>query len=89
MEPGKWLLESYLLDLNTCELTNLTARERVSHYSSGLFFVPNDRGLGFTALINGVSKPLVMDLDGRHKHDLTYGYSASPDGTWISYHEDY
>ena len=37
-----------------------------------------------------------MDLDGRNKRDVsgkdagfTYGYSASPDGKLISYHEDY
>jgi TolB protein len=96
MEPGRWLLDSYLLDMATGKLTNVTGVERVSHYNGGLFFLPQGRGLGFTPLINGVSKPFVMDLDGRHKRDVSgqaggfaYGYSASPDGQWISYHEDY
>lgn len=96
MEPGKWKLDSCLLDLKTGALTNLTAVERVSHYNGGLFFLPDGRGLGFTPLINGTSKPFVMDLDGRHKHDVSgegggfaYGYSASPDGKLISYHQDY
>lgn len=96
MEPGKWLLDSCLLDLKSGELVNLTGVDRVSHYNGGLFFMPDGRGLGFTPLINGVSKPFVMDLDGRNKRDVSgkkagfaYGYSASPDGKLISYHEDY
>ena len=74
----------------------MTAVDRVSHYNGGLFFLPDGRGLGFTPLIQGVSKPYVMDLDGRNKRDVSgngagfaYGYSASPDGKWISYHENY
>ncbi|MHB8523998.1 MAG: hypothetical protein ACYDH9_25015 [Limisphaerales bacterium] len=96
MEAGKWLLDSCLLDLKSGDLVNLTAVDRVSHYNGGLFFMPDGRGLGFTPLIKGVSKPFVMDLDGRNKRDVSgkeagfaYGYSASPDGTLISYHEDY
>lgn len=96
MLPGKWSLDSCLVDLASGALTNATAVERVSHYNSGLFFLPDDRGLGFTPLIDGVSKPYVMDLDGRNKRDVsgdgagfTYGYSRSPDGGLISYHEDY
>ncbi len=96
MEPGKWMLDSCLVDLETGWLTNLTAVERVSHYNGGLFFLPDGRTLGFTPLIQGVSKPYLMDLDGRNKRDVSgqgggfaYGYSASPDGRQISYHEDY
>ena len=96
MDPGQWMLDSCLFDLASGRLTNLTAVERVSHYNGGLFFLPNGRGLGFTPLINGVSQPFLMDLDGRHKRSVsgkdsgfTYGYSASPDGRLISYHEDY
>jgi TolB protein len=96
MEPGKWLLDTYLLELSTKKLNNMTAVDRVSHYNSGLFFHPDGHSLGFTALMNGVSKPFVMDLDGRNKRDVSgngdgfaYGYSASPDGKLISYHENY
>jgi len=96
MEPGKWLLDSYLLNLKTGAILNVTAVDRVSHYNGGLFFLPENRGLGFTPLIQGVSKPFVMDLDGKNKRDVSgkgpgfaYGYSASPDGKSISYHEDY
>jgi len=95
MVEGKWLLDSYLLDMATGKLTNVTAVERVSHYN-GVFFLPNGKKLGLTALINGVSKPFVMGTDGRNKQDVsggtggfTYGYSASPDGQFISYHENY
>lgn len=91
-----WLLDSYLVDLATGKATNVTAVERVSHYNGGLFFLPGGRGLGFTPLIGGVSKPYVMDLDGRNKRDVSgqgggfaYGYSASPDGKRISYHDNY
>jgi TolB protein len=106
MQPGKWLLDSCLVEMATGEVANVTAMERVSHYNGGLFFVPDEkrlgsdsrptRRLGFTPLIDGVSRPFVMDLDGRNKRDLSgqdagfaYGYSASPDGKFISYHENY
>lgn len=96
MEPGRWLLDSHLFDLAAGTTMNVTAVERVSDYNSGLFYLPDGRTLGFTALINGVSKPWLMDLDGRHKRDVSgkgagfaYGYTASPDGSRISYHEDY
>ena len=96
MLPGKWQLDSYLIDMKTGEVTNVTSVERVSHYNGGLFFMPRGKHLGFTPLINGVSKPYVMDLDGRNKRDVSeedagfaYGYSASPDGELISYHENY
>jgi len=107
MEPKKWLLDSCLVNIATGKVSNLTAVDRVSHYNGGLFFMPEEKTLGsaaqattnrlgFTPLINGVSKPFVMDLDGRNKQDLsstnagfTYGYSASPDGNHISYHENY
>lgn len=92
-----WLYDTYLVDIATGKSTNLTAVERVSFYNTGLFFWPNKPNkLGFQALIGGNSHPFVMDLDGRNKLDLTkgaegftYGYSASPDGTRISYHKSY
>ena len=96
MEAGKWMLDSCLVELATGAVSNLTAVDRVSHYNGGLFFLPQGQGLGFTPLIGGNSKPYVMDLDGQHKQDVsgesggfTYGYSASPDGQLISYHENY
>lgn len=95
MLPGKWQLDSCLVDLATGKIVNVTDVERVSHYNGGLFFLPGG-GLGFTPLVDGVSKPFVMDLDGRNKRDVSgsgggfaYGYSASPDGKLISYHENY
>ncbi len=96
MEDGKWKLDSCLLDLATGKLANVTAVDRVSHYNGGLFYMPDGKGLGFTPLIKGVSKPYLMDLDGRNKRDVSgsgggfaYGYSASPDGKFICYHENY
>ena len=91
-----WLVDTCLLDLATGAVTNLTAVERVSIHNAGLFFLPDGSGYGFTASINGISKPHMMDRDGRNKRDVSgagegfaYGYTASPDGTLISYHEDY
>ncbi|MEZ6137588.1 MAG: hypothetical protein R3C53_22095 [Pirellulaceae bacterium] len=91
-----WLVDTCLLDLQTMQLTNLTAVDRVSIYNTGLFFHPDGKDLGFTPIINGISKPYRMDLDGRQKRDVSgqgagfaYGYSASPDGKRISYHENY
>jgi TolB protein len=95
-DPKAWQLDSCLVDVAAGKITNVTAVERVSHYNGGLFFLPGNRQLGFTPLIQGISKPYVMDLDGRNKRDVSgkdagfaYGYSASPDGTLISYHENY
>lgn len=95
--PDGWLVDSYLVDLVTGKAENVTGVERVSFYNSGLFFWPNDpTKLGFTALIAGNSRPFRMDRDGRNKTDLTknasgfaYGFSSSPDGSRISYHENY
>ncbi|MEQ1827096.1 MAG: hypothetical protein ABL921_14170 [Pirellula sp.] len=91
-----WLVDTYLYRLEDKSLTNLTAIERVSIYNTGLFFLPNKQGFGFTPLIQGISKPFVMDLDGKNKRDVSgdgkgfaYGYSASPDGQLICYHENY
>ncbi len=95
--PEGWLVDSYLIDVTTGEANNVTGVERISFYNSGLFFWPNDpTKLGFTALINGASKPYRMDRDGRNKTDLmktssgfAYGFSSSPDGSRISYHENW
>ncbi|MEX0711654.1 MAG: neutral/alkaline non-lysosomal ceramidase N-terminal domain-containing protein [Pirellulales bacterium] len=92
-----WLSDSYLVDLAGGQATNVTAVERVSFYNGGLFFWPNDPAkLGFTALVEGNSHPFRMDRDGRNKIDLTreskkftYGFSSSPDGKRIAYHQDY
>jgi TolB protein len=91
-----WLVDSCLLELTTGKLTNLTSVDRVSIYNTGLFFLPHGNGYGFTPLINGVSKPYLMHRDGRNKRDVSgagggfaYGYSVSPDGSRISYHENY
>lgn len=91
-----WLYDVYLLDLESGDLTNLTSVERVSLYNSGVVYLPNSDKLGFTALIDGVSHPFVMDRDGRNKRDISegaegfiYGFSASPDGKLVAYHKDY
>jgi TolB protein len=91
-----WLVDSCLFEMTTGKLINLTAVDRVSIYNTGLFFLPAGAGFGFTPLINGLSKPFVMDRDGRNKRDVSgqgggfaYGYTASPDGKRISYHENY
>lgn len=96
MEPGRWLLDCFLVDLATGESTNITAVDRVSHYNGGLFFLPRDEGFGFTALIGSESAPFLMDADGRNKRDVSgegsgfaYGFSASPNGERICYHENY
>jgi Tol biopolymer transport system component len=96
MDEGRWTLDACLLDLASGRVTNVTATDRVSHYNAGLFFLPGGKGFGFTALVKGVSRPFVMDPDGRNKRDVSatgggfaYGYSASPDGKHLCYHENY
>ena len=94
---GDWLSDTHLLDLATGRTDNVTAVERVSFYNTGVFPWPGDPNrLGFTALIDGISKPFGMNRDGRHKTDLardstgfSYGFSGSPDGRRIAYHENY
>lgn len=95
--PEGWLYDSHVIDLATGKGANLTAVGRVSFYNTGLFFWPADPArLGFQALIDGESRPFVMDRDGRNKRDLTkgvkgfsYGFSAAPDGKRVAYHKDY
>lgn len=94
--PEAWLLDGCLVDVATAATTIPTAVHRVSHYNSGLFIWPGDpTRLGFTALVDGESRPFQMQLDGSGKTDLsrrqgfTYGFNASPDGRRISYHRDY
>ena len=92
-----WLYDSYLVDMATGKAENVTGIDRVSFYNAGLFYWQSDpTNLGFTALIDGNSNPFRMDRDGRNKTDLTknsngfaYGFSSSPDGSRISYHENY
>ena len=94
---GEVLYDNFLVDIKTGKATNVTSVDRISCYNSGLFYWPDDpTKLGFTALINGVSHPFKMDIDGRNKVDLTkgsneftYGFNASKDGKWIAYHKDY
>jgi TolB protein len=96
IEDG-WLYDSFLVDMSSGKAENVTAVERVSFYNTSLFFWPNNpKKLGFTALKGSNSNPFSMDRDGRNKTDLTresnafaYGFSSSPDGTKITYHEDY
>ncbi len=95
-DRDKWRLDILLVDLRTGASKNLSEVERVSHYNSGLYFLPHQKGFGFTALVDGVSKPFVMEKDGRSKRSLVqgesgfiYGYSSSPDGKWVSYHDNY
>lgn len=96
MLPDAWSLDTCLIHMSSGRTVNVTAVDRVSHYNGGLFFLPGGELLGFTPLINGISKPYLMDSDGRNKRDVSgkdggfaYGYSASPDGKRISYHENY
>ncbi len=91
-----WLSDACLVDIVQGTVNNLTAIERVSIYNTGLFFLTGGQGFGFTPLVEGISKPFVMDRDGRNKRDVSgqgkgfsYGYSASPSGQRISYHENY
>jgi TolB protein len=90
------LTDCCLVDLATGAVTNLTAIDRLSDYNTGLFILPDGSGYGFLATIDGNQRPYQMDRDGRSKRPATkqgagfaYGYSASPDGKLICYHENY
>ena len=95
MERGRWRYDSWLLDMASGKLTNVTEVQRVSHYNS-VSFTPDGKQLLMTSLVDGTSKPYLMQLDGTQKRDVsggakgfTYGLSASPHGNRISYHENY
>ena len=94
-QPGQRLLDSYLIDVNPGAATNVTGVDRVSDYNSASF-LPDGKRLLMTSLIQGTSKPFLMDLDGRNKRDISgdgngfsYGLNASPDGQFVAYHENY
>jgi TolB protein len=90
-----WLMDANLIELKTGVANNVTAIDRVSIYNT-VSFTPDGKQLLMTSLIDGISKPFLMDLDGRNKRDIsgggtgfTYGVSASPDSSRIAYHENY
>lgn len=90
-----WLMDACLFELASGQITNVSAVDRVSNYNS-VSFTPDGRKLLMTSLIDGTSRPFVMDLDGRNKRDIsaggtgfTYGLSSSPDGQLVAYHENY
>jgi Tol biopolymer transport system component len=81
--------DGYLFDLASGKATNVTAVERVSHANEYLqFWPPGDwSNLSFSAMIDGVSRPYVMDRNGKNKRELirktgnlVHGMSLSPDG---------
>lgn len=90
-----WLVDGNVLDLRTGKLLNVSAIDRVSNHNA-VTFTPDGRKLLMTSVVKGSGRPFVMDLDGSHKRDaggdsggFAYGLNASPDGKYISYHEDY
>jgi TolB protein len=95
-ETNGYLMDYWLLDMETGALTNVTAPERVSTVNAGVFFWPNEPDrLGLTAVIGSESKPFSMNLDGTNKRAISrdpgymYGFNASPDGARVAYHRDY
>ncbi len=95
MTPGQWQLDASLVQPESGERIDVTSTDRVSHYNS-VTFSADGKHLLMTSLIDGISRPFVMELDGSNKRDVsgesdgfTYGYSASPNGKWISYHSNY
>lgn len=97
MTEGNWLTDSCLVDIDSEEIVNVTAVERVSNYNPGLTPWPGDSSRAtFAPLINEIQHPFVMDSDGRNKKDLssgpegfTYGCNVSPDGQRITYNKNY
>ena len=94
---GNLLYDSWLVNFETGEKTNVTAVDRISFYNAGLKYWPNDPDkLTFQAIINGRGHPIIMNKDGTGKRDLletgkgfTYGAVPSPDGKTLAYQTDY
>jgi Tol biopolymer transport system component len=91
-----WLYDGYLFDLRSGKATNVTGVERVSHYNVGVGYMPGDATkLGFLALVGGVNRRFLMDLDGKNKREvnkdspnLVHGMNLSPDGKRGAYETD-
>jgi Tol biopolymer transport system component len=93
---GDFSGDGHLFDLAAGKATNVTAVERVSHANEYLQFWPPRVGtkLSFSAMIDGVWRPFVMDRDGRNKRELVrktgnlvHGMSLSPDGKRGAYED--
>jgi Tol biopolymer transport system component len=86
--------DGYLFDLATGKATNVTAVERVSHANQYLQFWPDEKTLYFQAIVDGTSRPYLMDLNGKNKRELirktpslVHGMSVSPDGKRGAYED--
>jgi len=96
-DKGGWECDVCIVDVDTDQVANLTAVDRVSHWNVGMQPWPQDPSrASFAALIEGSIRPFTMDLDGRHKRQIvsgegkfTYGVQPSPDGQRIAYLQDY
>lgn len=90
-----WLVDSYLWNLSTGDSKNVTAIDRVSNYNTVTYSADGSKLL-MTSLMNGVSKPFLMEMDGSRKIDISnggtgfsYGLSSTKDGKYVAYHENY
>jgi Tol biopolymer transport system component len=95
-DKGGYSGDGYLFDLAAGKATNVTAVERVSHANEYLQFWPpgDETKLSFSAMIDGVWRPFVMDRDGKNKRELVrktgnlvHGMSLSPDGKRGAYED--
>jgi Tol biopolymer transport system component len=93
---GGYSCDGYLFDLAAGKATNVTAVESVSHANQYLQFWPpgDETKLSFSAVIDGVWRPYVMDRDGKNKRELirktgnlVHGMSLSPDGKRGAYED--
>jgi len=96
-DKGGWMSDVCVVDVDSGQVTNLTAVDRVSHWNVGMSPWPADPSrASFAALIDGSIRPFTMGLDGRNKRQIvsgegkfTYGVQPSPDGKRIAYLQDY
>jgi TolB protein len=107
-ENGKWeeehkdfrfskdgfLCDGYLFDLASGKATNVTAVERISHANQYLQFWPDEKTFSFSAFVDGVWRPYLMDRDGKNVRELkrktpnlVHGMSISPDGKRGAYED--
>jgi Tol biopolymer transport system component len=92
---GDFSCDGYLFNLASGKATNVTAIERISHSNEYLQFWPGDMTkLSFSAMIDGATRPYVMDLDGKNKRELVrktgnlvHGMNLSPDGKRGAYED--
>jgi Tol biopolymer transport system component len=82
-------------DLETGRLEELCHRNRLSSFYSPCCLLPGESRIAVTAMLDGKSVLMTMNLDGSEPREITgrnefvYGVSLSPEGRRLAFHSNY